>query len=64
MKGRGEWDRQSTNLKHSAEWYAPRFPFPTEPRPAVNDKETAATATAIATSAGRFNNYSTKTRPF
>ena len=57
MKGRSEWDRQSTNLKHLAESYGTTFPFPdgaTSRR--VNDKETAATATAIATSAGRFKN--------
>ena len=55
MKGRSEWDRQSTNLKQLAESYGTTFPFPdgaTSRR--VNDKETAATATAIATSAGRF----------
>jgi hypothetical protein len=55
MKGRSEWDRQATNLKHLAESYGTTFPFPdgaTARR--VNDKETAATATAIATAADRF----------
>ena len=57
MKGRSEWDRQSTNLKNLAESYGTTFPFPdgaTSRR--LNDKETAATATALATSAGRFKN--------
>ena len=55
MKGRSEWDRQTTNLKHLAESYGTTFPFPdgaTARR--MNDKETAATATAIATAADRF----------
>jgi hypothetical protein len=55
MKGRSEWDRQATNLKHLAESYGTTFPFPdgaTARR--MNDKETAATATAIATAADRF----------
>ena len=55
MKGRSEWDRQTTNLKHLAESYGTTFPLPegaTVRR--MNDKETAGTAEAIATAAGRF----------
>jgi hypothetical protein len=55
MKGRTEWDRQATNLKHLAESYGTTFPLPdgaTVRR--MNDKETAATATAVATAASRF----------
>ena len=55
MKGRSEWDRQATNLKHLAEAYGTTFPFPdgaTVRR--MNDKETAGAATAIAESADRF----------
>ena len=55
MKGRTEWDSQTTNLKHLAEAYGTTFPFPdgaTVRR--MNDKETAATANVIVTSAGRF----------
>ena len=55
MKGRSEWDRQTTNLKHLAESYGTTFPLPegaTVRR--MNDKETAATATAVATAASRF----------
>ena len=57
MKGRSEWDRQTTNLKHLAEAYGTTFPFPdgaTARR--MNDKETAAAAAAIATAADRFKN--------
>ena len=57
MKGRTEWDSQTANLKHLAESYGTTFPFPdggTARR--MNDKETAATATAIATAADRFKN--------
>ena len=57
MKGRSEWDQQSTNLKRLAESYGTTFPFPDGATPSrVNDKETAATATAIATAADRFKN--------
>ena len=55
MKGRNEWDRQTTYLKELAESYGATFPLPdgaTVRR--MNDKETAETATAIATAAGRF----------
>lgn len=55
MKGRSEWDRQATNLKHLAESYGTTFPLPdgaTVRR--MNDKETVGVATAIATAAGRF----------
>ena len=55
MKGRREWDRQATNLKRLAESYGTTFPLPdgaTVRR--MNDKETAAAATAIATAGGRF----------
>ena len=34
MKGRSEWDQQTTNLKRLAESYGTRFRFPTERRPA------------------------------
>ena len=55
MKGRSEWDQQSKNLKHLAESYGTTFPFPDGAAPLrVSDKETAATAAAIATSADRF----------
>ena len=57
MKGRSEWDQQTTNLKHLAESYGTTFPFPDGATPRrVNDKETAATATALATSGDRFKN--------
>ena len=55
MKGRSEWDRQTTNLKRLAQAYGTTFPFPdgaTARR--LNDKETAATAVAIAAAADRF----------
>ena len=57
MKGRSEWDQQSTNLKALAASYGTTFPLPDGAAPhRVNDKETAAHATAIATSADRFKN--------
>ena len=55
MKGRSEWDRQTMNLKRLAEIYGTTFPLPdgaTVRR--VNDKETAGSATAVATAAGHF----------
>src|SRR5262245_1250995 len=55
MKGRSEWDRQAANIKRLAEAYGTTFPFPdgaTGRR--MNDKETAATAVAIAAAADRF----------
>jgi len=55
MKGRSEWDRQTMNLKHLAESYGTVFPLPDGATPhRANDKETAAHAAAIATSADRF----------
>jgi hypothetical protein len=54
MKGRTEWDRQTTSLKRLAEAYGTTFPLPdgaTVRR--MNDKETAAAAGAIATAANR-----------
>jgi hypothetical protein len=55
MKGRSEWDRQTTNLKALAQSYGTAFPLPDGATPhRVNDKETAAHASAIATSADRF----------
>ena len=55
MKGRSEWDRQVTNLKPLAEAYGTTFPFPDGGRAhRMNDKETAATAAAIASAADRF----------
>jgi hypothetical protein len=55
MKGRSEWDNQTANLKRLADAYGTSFPFPdgaTVRR--MNDKETAASADAIATAADRF----------
>jgi hypothetical protein len=55
VKGRSEWDRQTANLKRLADAYGTTFPLPdgaTVRR--MNDKETAAAATAIATAADRF----------
>jgi hypothetical protein len=55
MKGRTEWDSQTTNLKHLADAYGTSFPFPdgaTVRR--MNDKETAASAAAIGSAADRF----------
>jgi hypothetical protein len=57
MKGRSEWDSQTANLKHLANAYGTSFPFPdgaTVRR--MNDKETAASAAAIATAGDRFKN--------
>jgi hypothetical protein len=55
MKGRNEWDRQTTYLKQLAACYGTTFPLSdgTAVR-RMNDKETAGTAEAIATAAGRF----------
>ncbi len=55
MKGRSEWDSQVGTLKRLAQSYGTAFPLAdgaTVRR--MNDKETAATATAIATAADRF----------
>ncbi len=55
MKGRSEWDRQVMIVKRLADAYATTFPFPegaTARR--MNDKETAATANALANSANAF----------
>jgi hypothetical protein len=55
MKGRSEWDHLTVNLKRLAEAYGTAFPMPdgaTARR--TNDKETAAIAAAIATSADHF----------
>jgi hypothetical protein len=55
MKGRSEWDRQAANIKHLAEAYGTTFPFPDGGKAhRMNDKETAATAAAIASAADRF----------
>jgi hypothetical protein len=55
MKGRSEWDRQTTNLKHLAEAYGTTFPLPTGATVRrMNDRETADTANAIAEAADRF----------
>ena len=62
MKGRSEWDQQVINLKRLAEAYGATFPLPdgaTVRR--MNDKETAAAATAIATAADRFKSDVDKT---
>jgi hypothetical protein len=55
MKGRSEWDSQTVTLRHLADAYGTSFPFPagaTVRR--MNDKETAASAAAIATAANGF----------
>ncbi len=55
MKGRNEWDRQTTYLKRLAASYGATFPLPDSATVRrMNDKETAGTADAIATAAGRF----------
>jgi hypothetical protein len=55
MKGRSEWDRQTTNLKHLAEAYGTSFPLPAGASVRrMNDKETAASAAALATAANSF----------
>jgi hypothetical protein len=54
MKGRSEWDRQTTSLKRLAEAYGTTFPLPEGAGVRrMNDKETAAAASAIATAANR-----------
>ena len=62
MKGRSEWDQQAIHLKRLAEAYGATFPF-TDGAMArrMNDKETAAAATAIATAADRFKSDVDKT---
>ena len=55
MKGRTEWDSQTTNLKQLAAAYGTTFPLPdgaTVRR--MNDKETAAAASDVADAADRF----------
>ena len=55
MKGRSEWDRQTTYLKQLAASYGTTFPLPEGAAVRrMNDKETAGTAEAIASAAGRF----------
>ncbi|HEY2431408.1 MAG TPA: hypothetical protein VGI12_01960 [Vicinamibacterales bacterium] len=55
MKGRSEWDRQVTNLKHLAEAYGTTFPLTDGAAVRrMNDKETAAAAESVGTAAGRF----------
>ena len=55
MKGRSEWDRQAANIKRLAQAYGTTFPFPDGGKAhRMNDKETAATAAAIASAADRF----------
>jgi hypothetical protein len=55
MKGRSEWDRQAANLKRLAPAYGTMFPLPEGAAVRrMNDKETAATAAAIASAADRF----------
>lgn len=57
MKGRSEWDRQAANLKLLAEAYGTTFPVPDGAAVRrMNDKETAAAATAIAKAGDRFKN--------
>ena len=55
MKGRSEWDQQASNVKRLADAYGAAFP-PVEGGAVrrMNDKETAAAATAIAEAADRF----------
>jgi hypothetical protein len=55
MKGRSEWDREAASLKRLAEAYAATFPLPngaTVRR--LNDNETAAAASDLASAAGTF----------
>ena len=55
MKGRSEWDSQTTNLKQLAAAYGTTFPLPdgaTVRR--MNDKETAKAADEVAEAADRF----------
>ena len=55
MKGRIEWDRQTTNLRHLAEAYGTTFPIPDGAATRrMNDKETAGAAAAITEAADRF----------
>jgi hypothetical protein len=55
MKGRSEWDRQTTNLKNLADAYDTTFPLPDGAAVRrMNDKETASVATTIAEAANRF----------
>jgi len=55
MKGRSEWDRQTTNLKQLAEAYGTTFPFYTGATARrMNDKETADAADALAEAADHF----------
>jgi hypothetical protein len=55
MKGRSEWDRQVGTLKRLAQSYGTAFPLADGASVRrMNDKETAATAAAIATAADRF----------
>ena len=57
MKGRSEWDRQTTNLKQLADAYNTTFPFPADAAVRrMNDKETANVASTIADAANRFKN--------
>jgi hypothetical protein len=54
MKGRIEWDRQTTNLRHLAEAYGTTFPIPDGAATRrMNDKETAGAAAAITEAADR-----------
>jgi hypothetical protein len=55
MKGRSEWDRQVGILTRLAGAYGTTFPLPDGAAARrMNDKETAATAEAVATAADRF----------
>ena len=55
MKGRSEWDRQTSNLKRLAEVYGTTFPLPDGAAVRrTNDKETAAAAVAVGSAANRF----------
>jgi len=54
-KGRSEWEREATSLKALATAYATTFPTPDNaPVRRINDKETAASAQALADAADRF----------
>lgn len=54
MKGRSEWDRQAVNLRQLAAAYGTSFPQADGAGARrMNDKETGAVATAIATAAAR-----------
>src|SRR5215203_5160339 len=55
MKGRSEWDRQTTNLKRIAAAYGTTFPLPDGAAARrMNDKETAGVAAEIAAAGERF----------